>query len=44
MKKPNLIVNACRFLLVCFFPDLTRIEPLSVPRLSMVVVNTKAEH
>ena len=45
IKKPNFIAIVGRFLPVCFFfPDSTRIKPLSVHRLSTVIVNTKAEH
>ena len=36
VKKPNLIAIVGRFLPAYFFPDSTRIEPLSVPRLSTV--------
>ena len=39
IKKPDLIAIVRRFLPVCFFfPDSTRIEPLSVPRLSLMRV------
>ena len=45
IKKPNFIAIVGRFLpICCFFPDSTRIKPLSVHRLSTVIVNTKAEH
>ena len=38
LKKPNIIAIVGRFLPVRFFPDSTRIELFSVPRLSTVII------